>query len=86
MESIRWVVGQERDGSDRLFKALATLGFKVSSTWRYPAYPTPFDVPFTNGRSEIFAEFETAEGVVVSGPAATIHELREIYDRPPESP
>jgi len=86
MESIRWVVGQERDGSDRLFKALAALGFKASSNWQYPPYPAKFDVAFTNGRSEIIAEFETTEGVVVSGPATTIQELREIYDRPPKSP
>ena len=79
-ESSRWVLGPEENGSERLMRTFAKLGFKVDSRWRYPVPPALFAVPFSDGRVEILVEFETPEGVVASGPSAALDRLRAEYD------
>jgi hypothetical protein len=80
-ENIRWNVGPEDNGSERLTKAFAACGFSVHERWQYPPYPQPFTVPFSNGTAEITVEFEAAEGVLVIGPENAVQKIRAEYER-----
>jgi hypothetical protein len=60
---IRWILGPEDSGSDRLIKALAACGFRVNERWRYPPQPDPFTVPFSDGIVEIIAAQGTGHDI-----------------------
>ena len=86
MRHLRWTLGPEVDGSTRLFRALARLGFRATEDWSYPRLSAPFNVTLTDGDVEVLAEFETPEGVVVSGPEEAVLRIRSEYDAPSDSP